>query len=400
MTAVAEYSICFGTNGEGPRHLDGGWAPPEPEFTWAVGDESRLSLPPVSGQPPRVLVLDLIPFVSPPHASSQRLIVSVNGTVVGASSIHRPTLLGYTIPPGLMEEGAPVEVTIQHPDAVRPVEVGVGQDSRQLSVAIVSAALFAWPPDSVAERLRFPPGLKIDGDGYGDRSLHGPGSLGPWLADRLSIGLDKLALRFESIGENCEFGLVQRSFDAEPLGLLRFSSTFLRNLIRGLDTEFAGIGEPDDIDPRLQGGPPREYMIHEAKFGLVYHSFVYEGQRSIWLMREQESARLKFLQRKFLEELKLAEKIFVYKREATAELDEILPLYLALRRHGPNTLLWVVPAPPNVTPGTVEVLMPGLLKGYIDRFAPDADAHDFSRDGWARVCTNALLLQSVCQAIL
>ena len=36
---------------------------------------------------------------------------------------------------------------------------------------------------------------------------------------------------------------------------------------------------------------------------LVYHTFVYEGQRSIWLMREQESARLKFLRRKFIEEL-------------------------------------------------------------------------------------------------
>ena len=36
--------------------------------------------------------------------------------------------------------------------------------------------------------------------------------------------------------------------------------------------------------------------------------------------------------------------------------------------------------------------MPGLLKGYIDRFAPDENAHDFSFDGWLRVCTNACVL--------
>ena len=54
-------------------------------------------------------------------------------------------------------------------------------------------------------------------------------------------------------------------------------------------------------------------MIHEQRYGLVYHTFVYEGERSVWLMREQEAARLKFLRRKFIEELEAAEKIFVYR---------------------------------------------------------------------------------------
>ena len=57
-------------------------------------------------------------------------------------------------------------------------------------------------------------------------------------------------------------------------------------------------------------------MIHEQRYGLVYHTFVYEGERSVWLMREQEAARLKFLRRKFLEELEAAEKIFVYRYRA------------------------------------------------------------------------------------
>jgi hypothetical protein len=36
--------------------------------------------------------------------------------------------------------------------------------------------------------------------------------------------------------------------------------------------------------------------------------------------------------------------------------------------------------------------MPGLLKGYIDRFAPDDNAHDLSFEGWLRVCANACVL--------
>jgi hypothetical protein len=84
----------------------------------------------------------------------------------------------------------------------------------------------------------------------------------------------------------------------------------------------------------------------------VYHTFVYEGQRSIWLMREQESARLKFLRRKFIEELEANDKIFVYKFNAPIAEEEILPLRMTLNRYGDATLLWVVPAERHRPPGT------------------------------------------------
>jgi len=109
-------------------------------------------------------------------------------------------------------------------------------------------------------------------------------------------------------------------------------------------------------------------------------------------MREQESARLRFLRRKFLEELEANEKVFVYKFDAPVAEEEILPLHMALNRHGTATLLWVVPAEPDWPAGTVEVVMPGLLKGYIDRFAPADNAHDLSFEGWLRVCANAYVL--------
>jgi hypothetical protein len=93
-----------------------------------------------------------------------------------------------------------------------------------------------------------------------------------------------------------------------------------------------------------------------------------------------------------MEELEFTDKIFVYKFGCGVSEEEILPLLMALNRYGEATLLWVVPAERDRPAGRVEVVMPGLLKGYIDRFAPDANAHDFSFDGWLRICVNACVL--------
>jgi hypothetical protein len=56
-----------------------------------------------------------------------------------------------------------------------------------------------------------------------------------------------LVLNFESIGDNCEFGLVQRMAGAEPLGLLRFSSTPLPLLVRALRARFDGLADPANV---------------------------------------------------------------------------------------------------------------------------------------------------------
>jgi hypothetical protein len=98
-----------------------------------------------------------------------------------------------------------------------------------------------------------------------------------------------------------------------------------------------------------------------------------------------------------VDELGEGDKIFVYKRNAPVTDEEVLPLLMALRRRGDNTLLWVVPTERNRPAGSVEVMMPGLLKGYMDRFAPEDDAYDFSFENWMKVCANALALARLCR---
>ena len=71
------------------------------------------------------------------------------------------------------------------------------------------------------------------------------------------------------------------------------------------------------------------------------------------MLREQEAARLKFLQHKFLEELQRLEKIFIYRFSGPISEEEILPLHMALNRYGSSTLLWVVQAAGDRPAGTL-----------------------------------------------
>lgn len=391
-------TIGFGASGNSLGYLGGGWARAEPDFTWATGPESHVMFQRVHDVQDYILTLDVVPFIHPPELPDQRLIVSVNSRVVGSCVIARPSLLGYRIPADLVGQSERSLITLQHPDATCPADFPGNEDDRSLAFAVREIKLYRQNSVEHPAEKRLPDGLMLSsrrGRGAGGSLLV---DTAQWVAERTGLDLPGLALKFESLGENCEFGLVQRRCDAEPLGLLRFSSTFLRNLIRGLDSEFEGLGDAEDVDPRLEGDARKEFMVHEKRYGLVYHTFVYEGQRSLWLMKEQESARLKFLRRKFLEELEAGDKIFVYKRNVPVFEEEILPLFMALSRHAGNTLLWVVPAERDRPPGTVEILRQGLLKGYIDRFALEDNAHDFSFDGWITVCANAYLLSRLQKA--
>ncbi|MGD0434551.1 MAG: hypothetical protein ABSA58_26015, partial [Acetobacteraceae bacterium] len=370
----------------------------EESFTWAIGQESHLILP--FGRDARefVLTMNVIPFVHPPALPAQRLIVSVDETTIGTASISRPAVLAWRIPAELLRRSERTLVTLSHPDAARPRDVSGATDGRELAVSVSEVRLYYLPAAMAADHP-LPVGLALGGAVNPGFGIHPGIELKEWVMRRTGLSFPELATKFESIGDNCEFGLVQRRCDAEPLGLLRFSGSFSNQIVRGIELEFEGIGEPADITPRLEGDEGRrEFMIHERKYGLVYHTFVYEGERAVELMRQQEATRLQFLRRKFVEELRAGEKIFVFKSAAAVTEAEILPLFMALNRNQSNTLLWVVPEEQGRPGGTVEVLMNGLLKGYIDRFAPVDNAHRFSFEAWVVVCVHAFLLNRMMRA--
>jgi len=396
MPVELELSIDFKASGNSQSYLAGGWARAETDFTWMIGGESQILVRLDPEADAYLLELDVIPFARAPDLPSQRLIVSANNAVVGNCNVFRPSILTYKLPNPLFREARRTVIALQHPDAARPMDLSDTTDDRPLALSIASARLYRLTGEIFAAPVALPPGLLLPGAYARDAGMPELDDVSQYIKQQTGLTTTQLVMQFESLGENCEFGLVQRRCDAEPLGLLRFSSTFVRDLVRGLDAGFEGIGTPEDLEPRLEGtGGEREYMIADRRYGLLYHTFVLENQRSAWLLKDQESIRLKFLHRKFMEELAANEKIFVYKQNTDVSREEVRALFRALNRYGSNTLLWVVPAASASQVGNVEVLENGLLRGYVDRFAPAENAHDLSLNAWLRVCLNAYRLMQL-----
>jgi len=96
---------------------------------------------------------------------------------------------------------------------------------------------------------------------------------------------------------------------------------------------------------------------------------------------------------RLLDELEDGSKIFVYCGMRPLPRVLMLRLLAALHEYGPCTLLWVEVQDAKHRAGTVETVGDGLLKGYIDRFAPGDNAHDLSLDCWITLCRNALAIK-------
>ncbi|HEX3536699.1 MAG TPA: hypothetical protein VHU15_08020 [Stellaceae bacterium] len=199
----------------------------------------------------------------------------------------------------------------------------------------------------------------------------------------------ELMMRFESLGENCEFGLVQRRCGAEPLGLFRFASAPLPKLLAAVEGRFEGFGAPEKLGVELSSNG-REYMVRDDQYGFLYHAWVMADEMRPEEIREREVRRLPLLIRKLVEDLTAARKLLVIRgMDQPLEQEQVERLLAAVHQYGPNMLLWVELADAEHPPGSVGWAAPDLLKGYIDRFAPGEHAHDLSLDCWVAICRQA-----------
>ena len=88
----------------------------------------------------------------------------------------------------------------------------------------------------------------------------------------------ELMLKFESLGNNCDFGLVQRYFGSEPLGLLRFAGIKFESLISALRAGFEGVGSPESTRLVIKDIETQEYMLSDSKYNFTMHTFIYSNQ--------------------------------------------------------------------------------------------------------------------------
>lgn len=203
--------------------------------------------------------------------------------------------------------------------------------------------------------------------------------------------IHRLVMQFDNLGENCEFGLVQRRFNAEPLGLLRWTHTRPETLIHLLESQFSGFGEEGNVEILRPDG--REYYVRDSKFGIVFHTFITHYKEDESSLLAKQSARLRWLRDKMLADLATGGKIFVYKFQDRDCSSQSLRLFQALSRYGTCRLLCASLASQNNLAGSVRMEGNGLFHSYLSRLNPGPppdNRWEIPFDEWIAICSQVV----------
>ncbi len=324
--------------------------------------------------------IDLVPLANNDHCKAQRISVRTNGTPAGSTALGLPAVVGFPFqPPRSLDRH--FIVTIQHPDAYSQGT----PDDPQFALAVRSVRIinleepFSKPCSRISHRI-----IPSDNDTTDKSKIIAA------LEKIVEVPIHDFLTRFQLIAGDCEFGGVQRRCGSEPLSLFRFAGASPQSAIHALDCNFEGIGQ--SLEPYIAEHGDREWMMKDLRYHLGYHT----GMSSMTVSRERviasEQKKVAFLRRKFLEDLQTHETIFVCADRFASPPEAMIPLFLALNRHGPNTLLWITTAEIAEDVGRVEEVRPRLMRGYIDRFLPLQAGQDPSIMGWLTVLLNGFLL--------
>ncbi len=207
-----------------------------------------------------------------------------------------------------------------------------------------------------------------------------------------------LMTSFESLGDDCEFGFVQRYFGVEPLGIFRFAGTVdLPNLLYLLKSDLKGLGDPGSLSANrsiahiYRPGEPSliidEFLMHDPKLGFGFHTWRGPADAPEEEAKRENEQKLRYLRRKFFEDLEDGEKIWLLKDVKRQDVNEAFAFHAVLNRRSRNKLFWVTRAVDGRPPGSVEWIGPDLLRGYSDQ--PHIDAQRFQPGTWLDLCRNA-----------
>ena len=197
--------------------------------------------------------------------------------------------------------------------------------------------------------------------------------------------------RFESLGDNCEFGFVQRANGYEDGGLLRWAISPLDKLVQCLDTDFKDFYLFENLEPSAPD------MVRDAGSGLIFHTamrsvdgrFVLGADRRREIYTE-EIKKMHHLLDKFRHRLRQPGTICVYKRNAGVADDQAARLQTSVNAFGKNILLLLRSTDEQAKWSTVERSSLGFLVGHVDQFAPYSNADQTSIGVW-----NAIVKKTV-----
>ena len=188
---------------------------------------------------------------------------------------------------------------------------------------------------------------------------------------------------FCSLGKNCEFGIAQRMFGAEPIDLFRWAFTPSDVLIRLLRSGFEGIGDPGEI--HVYETPSGEYHIRHKRYQFAWHAWANVGEITPERLLEREVRRLPFLSRKLMNDIADGTRIFVV-MQSDMKLETAEEILAAMQIYGRPTLMFATQG------GPVDVVREGdsLLHATLPSFADEANVTTtLSPSDWLLVCERA-----------
>jgi hypothetical protein len=354
-----EQDFTFGWGGTGNACLLDGWSGPEHDYHWAIGRHSRLRLPIACPTSAYTVLLEIFP-IGDDRLKQQRLVVGANDRLVSTLAVTTRTLVTLALPP--LDPGQQsVVITFDNLDAATGRQFALYEDGRPFAFMLLGLRLI---------RLSVQPPA--------------PASSAP---ARINLPAAELAARFDTLGHGCMLTNFQAKLGVERISLLRFTGIDAVSLVRGLVNRFYLLGRPDRIETFAFDDDGRWWIretTHNMRCRSPWDMTDAMPQPSIaWHM----ARRFWFLRRRFLEDLGLVGRIYVFFLQPATRM-EAEAVAAALRLSGPHTVLWLV-QDGSVAPGTVLRLGPGLLAGGLDRI-PGSAASTY--EAWLSVLASAWAL--------
>jgi hypothetical protein len=370
--------LVFGAGGSANAHLLIGWASPEPGFCWTTGTGATLTADMPGGAGDLFLELSLNPFTTPSEPS-RALQVTADEPAVDGDALEGQGIVGYLLPPDIA--GKRVTIGLHHDPAPSPAALGLSTDPRSLGFMVFSLRAYRGPHRPRADVTVLPP-LALPQD-----------STGRLQAVLAATGLTPRALaeQCESLGHNCEFGMLQRHLEAEPLGLLRFAGITLDDLLAGLDDGFADLGAEMVVATHPLGTGGSEFLVQDSRYRLSLHTTLTTDTHARADIETRYRTHLPFLGRHLRGRLAEGSHLYVFQRPGQLTQSQAMPLWNRLQAHGPNALLYV-DQDPNLPSGAVEQRGHGLYHGRLARMAPHANVGLLDVNGWLSLCANAYRL--------
>jgi hypothetical protein len=350
--------VNFSANGNAGALCLEGWAQPELRSRRMAGTTSTLKLPRTAAKAGSIAFR-----VAPPLLVPRRLSLFIDGVLFADVEANRATW--YMIPWPDRLDTTKSEFVLEIKQAIAAMPAGAAPAAVPAKpdpgIGFSDLTLLRWRPEYRQQWAPAVPPPQTD-------------------ADR-----KKLALKFQSFGQNCELGLFQRKCGAEPLGPFRFAALHVDRLLRGLEVEFTDLG--GDSLEIFMNPKNNQWTGRHKVYGLNYHTFK-KGVLPTGFA-DQEHERMDYLARVLRDQLYGAEKIFVIQHR-NLNLHQVLPVLRLIRSYNDkNRLMWVVPAQTPDLVGKVELLDRGFARAHIDRLAPEAHVPQLSLEGWLTVCATA-----------